>query len=150
MEAYQTATDRPRFRPRRTRRVFSIEQANRALPLVSRIVRDIVDQHRDICKLEEFCQVPRPGWSARTMEDVRRDYADALDQLRDLIDELTDVGAQLKDWRRGIVDFPAFHEGRPVEFCWRLGEKRICHWHEPDAGFRCRQPIDDEFVDVAS
>ncbi len=150
MEAYQTATDRPRFRPRRMGRVFSIEQANRALPLVSRIVRDVVEQHREICDLEELCQVPRPGWSARVVSDIRDAYADALERLRGLIDELADVGVQLKDWRRGIVDFPAYHAGRPVELCWRLGEKRICHWHEPDAGFRCRRPIDDQFRDVAS
>ena len=27
--------------------------------------------------------------------------------------------------------------------CWRYGEDRITHWHEVEAGFAGRQPIDD-------
>jgi hypothetical protein len=32
-----------------------------------------------------------------------------------------------------------------VFLCWRLGEERITYWHELDAGFGGRQPIDSTF-----
>jgi hypothetical protein len=149
MEAYETATIRPRFWPQHSVRIFTIDQANRALPLVSRVVRDIVRQQRDVCELEETLQAPLDNEPSGLWERYQERYTDSLERLRDLIDELSDVGCHLRDWRRGIVDFPAVHKGRRVELCWRLGERRICHWHEPDAGFRCRQPIDDRFRDLA-
>ena len=149
MEAYETATVRPRFRQQHSRRIFTIDQANRALSLVSRVVSDIVGQQRDVCELEEILQAPQSEVLPGVWERYQEHYTDALERLRELIDELADVGCYLRDWRRGIVDFPAIHNGRRVELCWRLGERRICHWHEPDAGFRCRQPIDDRFRDIS-
>lgn len=145
MEAYETATARPRFKPHPTGRIFTIEQANRALPLVSRVVGDIVRHQKAVCELEEQLQEAH----LRDWEAAQERYTLALEHLRDLIDELSDVGCQLRDWRRGIVDFPAYHNDRRVDLCWRLGEPRICHWHEPEAGFRCRQPIDERFRRLA-
>lgn len=145
MEAYETATARPRFKPQPTGRIFTIEQANRSLPLVNRVVDDIVRQQKEVCRLEEQLQESQ----ADCWEDCQERYTLALERLRDLIDELTDVGCQLRDWRRGIVDFPAIHNDRRVEFCWRLGEREIRHWHEPDAGYRCRRPIDERFCQFA-
>ena len=42
---------------------------------------------------------------------------------------------------RGLVDFPAWVEGREVELCWKHDEPRIEDWHELYAGFAGRQPI---------
>ena len=145
MEAYETATARPRFKPHPTGRIFTIDQANRALPLVSRVVADIVHQQKAVCELEERLH----NYHAAAWEACQEHYTLALERLRDLIDELSDVGCQLRDWRRGIVDFPAYLNGRRVNLCWRLGEPRICHWHEPEAGYRCRQPIDERFHRLA-
>jgi hypothetical protein len=44
------------------------------------------------------------------------------------------------------VDFYGLQEGRLVFLCWRLGEDRVTHWHELDAGFAGRQEITPEFV----
>jgi hypothetical protein len=40
------------------------------------------------------------------------------------------------------VDFPALREGHEVYLCWQQGEERIDFWHEKDAGFAGRQPIE--------
>ena len=63
--------------------------------------------------------------------------------------ELTELGAEVRvPYDSGLVDFPGTHEGRPIFFCWRLGEESIEHWHERDGGFAGRQPIDAlEFAD---
>lgn len=143
MEVSNAVSRESRSRIHRGRRVFTVEQANRTLPLVSRIVADIVAQHERVCLLEERCQINDPSLSADEMQALRDRYADALDDLRGLRAELGDIGCQLKDWRRGIVDYLAFINGRAVELCWRLGEPRIEHWHEVDSGFAARQRIDD-------
>jgi hypothetical protein len=65
----------------------------------------------------------------------------AIERLDDLVDELEDVGAQLKDHQSGLVDFVGRHEGRDVYLCWKLGEESIAYWHELDAGFAGRKPV---------
>lgn len=127
-------------------KIFTYEHATRTLPLVKHIVADIVEQYKRICALEERCQVAPPPDSAVDIQALRDQYADELDRLRDLRDELSVIGCQLKEWRRGVVDFTVQHNGRLVELCWRLGDERLEHWHEFNCGFRQRQPIDDDFI----
>jgi hypothetical protein len=147
MEVFGVADPKQRHRPRQSARIFTLEQANRTLPLVSRIVADIVRQHKKVCDLEDIYQRPGSGASSEEGRVALRDKCLAeVELLRELRDELAAVGCQLKDWRRGIVDFFAIRDGRPIEFCWRLGEDRISHWHDAGAGFRARQPMDQEFL----
>ena len=145
MEVYGATKTGRRQGSQRRLRLFTLEHANRSLPLVRRIVADIVVKHKRICALEERCQVARPGTSEDELEDLRRRYGDALDELRRLADEISAIGCELKDVRRGIVDYRAIHHGRVIEFCWRHGEREICYWHELDDGFHDRRPIDAEF-----
>ncbi|MGH2670898.1 MAG: DUF2203 family protein [bacterium] len=39
------------------------------------------------------------------------------------------------------MDFHGKLGNREILWCWKLGEERIAHWHEVDAGFAGRQPI---------
>jgi hypothetical protein len=52
-------------------------------------------------------------------------------------------GVIVRDLDTGICDFPALREGREVYLCWRVGEERIEWWHDVDAGFAGRTPLDD-------
>ncbi len=134
-------------RPRRPetlpRRVFTLEHANRTLPLVRRIVGDIVDQHKRVSALEARCDTSDPSLHGAKLETLRRQYLGEIDKLRKLADELTEIGVELKDWRRGLVDFPTVRDGLDAYFCWRLGEERVEFWHDLEAGFPGRQPIDE-------
>lgn len=149
MEAFGTAAAAQKSRLHRGRKIFTLAQANRSLPFVSRVVSDIVARHKKICRIEERCQTNDHAHSMEDLEQIRDQYVDELDGLQDLIEELDQVGCQLKDWQRGIVDFLAFINGRPVELCWRLGETRVSHWHEVDAGFRGRETL-EEHIDTTS
>lgn len=146
MEVFGVANPEQRQSTHRDARVFTLKEANRTLPLVSRIVADIVQQHKKVCNLEDIYQRPRPSGSDEGRVALRDKCLAEVELLRELGDELAAIGCQLKDWRRGVVDFFAIRDGRPIEFCWRLGEERVSHWHETDAGFRARQPMDEEFL----
>lgn len=130
----------------RSKRLFTIEEAQRALVFVRRVVQDIVQHYQELIGLRDELET----LADTTVEPERiaslRDRNDRLtDALNRLHDELTEVGCQLKDWRMGLVDFPALRGGREVLLCWRLGEERIAYWHDLDAGFGGRQPIDEAF-----
>lgn len=58
--------------------------------------------------------------------------------------ELSEMGVILRDLDEGILDFPGRRAGEDVCLCWRDGEDTIEFWHDPDAGFAGRQPVDDQ------
>ena len=64
-------------------------------------------------------------------------------ELRESMLELREREIVLRDLDRGLVDFPALRDGREVYLCWEEGEPEIGYWHEPEAGYGGRQPLDD-------
>lgn len=69
-------------------------------------------------------------------------YANILTDLTSQMSELDTLGVQLKDFERGLVDFPSLRDGRVVLLCWQLGEgDELEWWHDVDAGFAGRTPL---------
>lgn len=128
----------PSVKPSRTHKRFTLEQANRALAFVSRVVADIVRVHKQVTDLQGKLET---GRSSKAQELSERELASALDRLQAFVDELHTVGCELKDYQMGLVDFVGRHQGRDIYLCWRLGENRINYWHELHTGFAGRQPV---------
>lgn len=122
-------------RPSRPKRRFSLEQANRSLPLVRRVVADIVRMNGEVSQAKQDVQ-HQPNAAP-----IQARLDQAINRLEDYEDELAEIGCELKDPQTGLIDFIGRHQGRDVYLCWRLGEERITHWHELEAGFAGRQPI---------
>lgn len=128
----------PSVTPSRAKRRFTLEQANRTLPYVSRVVSDIAKAHKTATELQSRMETMRPG---RAYDHAERDLGRVCVRLQGLVEELNDVGCELKDYQMGLVDFVGRHQARDVYLCWRLGEARINYWHELHTGFAGRQPI---------
>lgn len=129
-------------------KLFTIEEANRALPLVRRIVADLRDEYQTWRELMARYEIIAAGTRAYLGEDqheveLRHELADRAARLDGLLEELKAVGCELKDFELGLVDFYALLDDRLVFLCWRLGEPRIEYWHEVDAGVAGRQPVDE-------
>ena len=127
-------------------RVYSAELANRSLPLVRRIVEDIVGQFaRWQTRVREFEIVSASNSMSGSGPACRgagaRSVASLAAELEHFHQELTALGVEFKDYALGLVDFPAEMDGRPIELCWRLGEPTVAYWHERDAGYAGRQPL---------
>lgn len=126
-------------------RLFTVDEANRTLPLVRRIVEDVVRQHRiwreKILELDLVASSSRaeePRLRAEVLEKEAQELAREIDGYQK---ELEELGIQLKDRRLGLVDFPSDLAGKRVLLCWRLGETEVQFWHEEDAGYSGRQPL---------
>jgi len=65
-----------------------------------------------------------------------------FEKLDALVHRIQGTGALLKDINMGLLDFPALREGREVYLCWQYGESDIAYWHEVEAGYAGRQPIE--------
>lgn len=69
-------------------------------------------------------------------------YVKSLYEVGKLTTEFHELGIQLKDYSRGLIDFPTMRGGQVVLLCWQLGEgDEIGWWHEVEAGFMGRQPL---------
>lgn len=128
-------------------RIFSLEEAERALPLVRRIVADVqrvYEEWREAVDSYELVAAGAKGDAPESpaLERLRTEVAGYAEQMAGLIGEVQEIGCELKDVRLGLVDFFALLDDRLVYLCWRMGEQGITHWHELDVGFGGRQPID--------
>lgn len=113
---------------------FTVEQANRALVYVRRVVRDVQRAYRQALAIQSETH----GVGESTDDDR---YEALMRRLGELHEELQTVGVELKDYDLGLVDFPAWHDDREVCLCWQLGESHVATWHELEDGFAGRQPI---------
>ncbi len=125
---------------------FSLDEANRMLPLVSRIVRDIIDQYREWQRTVEAFEIAatlsrseKPTPEAEALQHKAQELAR---DIQGFVGELSALGLEFKGFELGLVDFPADVEGRPIFWCWKHGEAAVTHWHDVDAGFNGRQPVE--------
>jgi hypothetical protein len=128
---------------------FTPDEANRTLPLVRRIVQDIVEaygQWKDALRRYELAAATQRSGEPESPEAVAaRERVDEVARTINVyIGELEQVGCVLKGFDDGLVDFRGRIEGRDVWLCWRLGEPVVSHWHEMDQGFRARRPLEPE------
>ena len=137
MPGPQSFTPRP-VRPSRPKRRFTVSQANSALPLVRRIVGDIVKTHGQVLRLQAEIE---QSANAKDQAATQTQLDLSVTRLEDFVEELSEVGCELKDYQVGLIDFVGRHQSRDVYLCWKLGEEQIGFWHEINAGYTGRQLI---------
>lgn len=131
-----------------SRKVFTVQEANAALPLVRVIVRDVVHLAREVAERRQRVTALSAGRAGRPKDVYSEELAQAeeelqrdVEQLQHYVAELEEVGVELKSATEGLVDFPTIIDGRPAYLCWKYGEPEVRFWHELDAGFAGRQPL---------
>ena len=129
------------------KKYFTVEEANKALPLVKAIVGDIVRQFHTVSELRQrlsaLTDTHRRPTSDPYSEELAQSQAELEaeeEKLEVFIDELSKLGVELKG-PDGLCDFYSIMDGREVYLCWRLGEPEVMHWHELNAGVAGRKPL---------
>jgi len=136
------------------RRYFTLEEANRLVPRIAplmaramqihlqlrRTVSDLekagVEMTQELIEPEGPAAVPEE--SQPLLSQARALYATVLDEIK----AIEALGADVKGLEHGLADFWSLLDGETeVLLCWQLGERRIDHFHLPDAGFPGRQPV---------
>lgn len=128
-------------------RYFTVEEATRLIPQLTDIVTQIQEKKRELDHLQDVLS----EMLARTAGNGHIIEADATEkqaavgrlaqELEALVDEINRLGCELKDMELGLIDFPTMKDGREAYLCWRLGERDIAYWHDPQSGYAGRQPL---------
>jgi hypothetical protein len=123
-------------------RHYTLDEANAAIPAVRaqierlRAAREGLNDEEARTALEEAGPGNGGGQAGRVVSD-------AFMEMRSSLMELREMEIVLRDLDRGLADFPSLRDGREIYLCWEEGEDEIGFWHEPDAGFAGRRPLDD-------
>lgn len=126
-------------------RLVNLGTARRMVPLVRRIVRDILESQHLLCRFrceqEQLDQRKRTLiWNDRARRyQLRDDIAGLEQELQLALGELTLLGVALLDIDEGRVGFPTLVNNRNAYFSWRVGEETVGHWHFD--GETVRRPI---------
>ena len=126
-------------------RLFTVEHANRMLPLVRRIVEDLVTTHERWREAMHEFEVA----SATSRADLPDERAlvlqvrvqDLAREIEGYVAELSQLGVEFKGFEVGLVDFPSELDGEEIHLCWQLGETSVGHWHRRTEGFAGRKPL---------
>jgi len=124
-------------------RIFTLTEAQSLLPRLRSLLAEISEEWSHLRKLEPDVQKARDKAQFDGYCKSGPEYVQSVSHLMFLIHQIRDMGVLLKDADRGLCDFPYVRQGRVVYLCWQLGEERIAYWHDIDAGFSGREPLDD-------
>ncbi|MGB7346492.1 MAG: DUF2203 domain-containing protein [Pirellulaceae bacterium] len=139
------------------RKVFTPAAATRMLPLVRRIVVDILRLNHSIKSQREqlggINSLPETNEHASyrdELTDMRQSLSNDETELSACIAELSALGISVHRPIDGSVDFPAVVNRQPVQLCWRPDEEVVCHWHETQSPHGKRHKIDSQISGVES
>jgi hypothetical protein len=112
--------------------------ANRMLPLVRRVVADVIDcQQRLALMHPEKDRLDRHrhdlSWPERSRRyHLNEEIASGERTLRSAVAELDGLGLTLLDIGTGRVGFPTMVNKRPAYFSWLPGEEALSFWQYAD------------------
>jgi hypothetical protein len=132
-----------------TERLFTVAEVNGLIPKLSRLVEHAMERHRQATALqrhlhEEQARIRSAGGGLIDQRDwkARAERLDGLAiEVRQLLQEILDLGGVTKDLEMGLVDFPGQVRGETVNLCWKFGEDAVGYWHRFDEGYAHRKPL---------
>ncbi|MBK8944812.1 MAG: DUF2203 domain-containing protein [Ignavibacteriae bacterium] len=113
---------------------FTPEEANKTLPLVKKIVKDILDYSFELKTISDSVD----GEIGNNTE-----AQNLIIEIHGFMNELEEIGCFYKDWNFnvGLVDFPAVINNEEVYLCWKSDEEKIIYYHGINEGFKGRKLI---------
>ena len=132
-------------------RIFTLEEAERTLPLLRRILTDLRTEYRIWQDALAEYELLTGGARAERGESeellaARRTVTESADRISAYLLEIESIGCLFKGFDAGLVDFYTVREDRLVFLCWRVDEEHITHWHDIESGYAGRQPVDSTLL----
>lgn len=123
-------------------KLFTLEEANALLPEIRKKLVRIQKLYATVAEMREEASAAASASEFGGGMEGGSGYVHSLYEIGKITTEINAAGVQLKDYTRGLIDFPSRRGDRIVLLCWQLGEgDEIEWWHDTEAGFAGRQPL---------
>ena len=121
---------------------FTLQQANDTLKTIRPLMDELQAIRRHILEKQPQAWTAIEKSIGNGGNPTLSRLVQEFEKLDALVHQILDTGVQIKDVNSGLLDFSARKDGREVYLCWQYGEGDIAYWHEVDAGYAGRQPIE--------
>lgn len=113
---------------------FTPQEAKQTLPLVRKIVEDLLATGQ---RIRKYLQ------KQKEIDENDPILKPLLDQLNKYHKEIEELGCYFKDWNYeiGLVDFPSVIDDEQVFLCWRSDEEELLYYHKIEDGYSGRKAI---------
>jgi hypothetical protein len=119
---------------------YSLEEARKLLPQVRQWLNELEKLQEQLEPLNK-----RVASMIGLGDDVGGESVNTqvktLAACKLILNEFREREIQIKDFSRGLVDFPSLRDGREIFLCWEKDEDDIEFWHDLDCGFAGREKI---------
>lgn len=123
-------------------KIFTLDEANELIPEMRRKLQRLQQLYSAIGEMRESAKAAASSSEFGGGMKGGSGYVRSLYEVGKITTEIHDAGVQLKDYERGLIDFPTMRGGRMVLLCWQLDEgDQIEWWHDTEAGFAGRQRL---------
>lgn len=123
-------------------KIFTLEEANELIPEMRRRLQRLQQLYSAIGEMRESAKAAASSSEFGGGMKGGSGYVRSLYEVGKITTEIHHAGVQLKDYERGLIDFPTMRGGRMVLLCWQLDEgDQIEWWHDTEAGFAGRQRL---------
>jgi hypothetical protein len=120
---------------------FSVDEANDLLPELRQLLARIREVRHSLSIEWERAQAVLKAAAHNGGGKEASGYVSDLTRLNAVLQEFQRQGVVIKDFDRGLVDFPHWRDGREVYLCWEMAEDQVRFWHGLESGYAGRQPI---------
>lgn len=127
--------------------LFTPQEASKLLPDIKPKIKELIEKKKAVAQLHsELERYNLLGFRTAEVAEKAAILDALVEGMTKKIEELEDLGIQVKDLDFGLVDFPAERYGENVVLCWRYGEADVSYWHKPNEGYNGRKPLKIQLI----
>lgn len=119
---------------------YTPDEASALLPQIRGWLKQINGLREELARCDVRLEALRKDGVDLGGETVARQVKFFAD-VQMVLQEFRSREILIKDFDRGLLDFPAIVSGREVFLCWEQDEESVEHWHDLDTGFSGRERL---------
>jgi hypothetical protein len=123
------------------RTYFNLASAESLLPSLSLLVKEAQQLKRKLERYEQHKITTDGEIEVDFSEDLDAEHQALKERFYEKVERIETQGCVLRSIEEGVIDFYTRFESRDVFLSWRIGERKIRHWHETDEDFSSRKCI---------
>ncbi len=121
---------------------FTLKAAEKLIPDLEEIYRTALDiQKKAEAKARRIRELESGTPAGPDLVIERSQLQLMVRSINECLQRTVALGALPKGLDPALVDFPYRLDGREVYLCWKLGEKKISHYHDLAGGFAGRKKL---------
>ena len=119
---------------------YSRDEARALLPQIRQWLKQLSTARQRFDRLDQRLAGLLAGGQDTGGEMVNQ-WVKVLADIKVNLREFQKREIQIKDFDRGLVDFPAILDGKEVFLCWEQDEQDIEFWHDLNSGYAGRERL---------